>query len=160
MCGQFKSAAGKTWREKLERSKGKVVPMPPKMANRLGNGTLLVPKGTDVEAAIRRIRSGELVTQALLREHLARAAGADIACPITTGIFVRIAAEAAAEEERAGKQRVTPYWRVIGNDGSLLEKLPGGANEQAARLALEGQRIVRGKKPRIADFADHLARLT
>ena len=154
------SKAGKTWREKLEHSHGgKIVPMPPGMAKRMGTGSLLVPDGLDVEAAIRRVRRGQLVTQGQIREHLAREAGADCTCPLTTGIFVRIAAEAAAEEERAGRQRITPFWRVVRDDGSLIEKLPGGAAGQAARLADEGQRLVHGKKVRVANFENHLARL-
>ena len=151
---------GKTWREKLENCHGgKIIPMPPRMAKRMGTGTLLVPKGVDVDATIRQVRRGQLVTQGQIRAHLAREAGADYACPITTGIFVRIAAEAAAEAEREGRQRITPYWRVIRDDGSLIEKLPGGVAGQAARLADEGQRLVRGKTVRVADFGSHLARL-
>jgi len=143
----------KSWREKLEHScGGKIVEMPPAMAKRMGTGTLLVPKGVDVERAMRLAKRGQLITQGQIRDRLAREAGADYTCPITTGIFVRIAAEAAAEDERAGKQRVTPYWRVVRDDGSLIEKLPGGAAGQAARLAEEGQRIVRGKKVRVGDF--------
>jgi len=141
----------KSWREKLENAKGKVVPMP--------NGTLFVPRGLDVDAAIRRVKTGQLVTQAQIRAHLALKAGADQACPITTGIFVRLSAEAAAEEELAGKQRITPFWRVIRDDGSLLEKLPGGAEGQAARLASEGQQLVRGKKIKVVEFKSCLARL-
>lgn len=150
----------KTWRQKLENSHGgKVVPMPPRMATRMGAGTLLVPKGVDVEATIRRVRRGQLITQGQIREHLAREAGADHACPITTGIFVRLSAEAAADEEHSGKRRVTPFWRVVRDDGSLIEKLPGGASGQAARLAEEGQRVIRGRKTRVVDFESHLVRL-
>ena len=151
---------GKTWREKLENCHGgKIVAMPPAMAKRMGSGTLLVPKGLDVDATIRRVKPGQLVTQGQIRQHLAREAGADNACPITTGIFVRLAAEAAAEEERSGRQRITPWWRVVRDDGSLIEKLPGGLAGQAARLAHEGQRLIRGKKVRVADFESHLVRL-
>jgi hypothetical protein len=152
--------ARRSWREKLEHSAGgKIVPVPAPWTKRLGNGTLLVPKGTDVDATIRRAKRGQLITQSQIREHLAREAGADCTCPITTGIFVRIAAEAAAEEERAGKQRVTPFWRVIRDDGSPIEKLPGGPAGQAERLASEGHTIVRGKKVRVADFQSHLTRM-
>ncbi len=150
----------RSWREKLSHPNGgQIVAIPAKMAKRMGQGTLLIPKGTDVDATIRLAKRGQLIKQSQIREHLAREAGADHTCPIVTGIFVRIAAEAAAEDERAGKQRVTPYWRVIRDDGSLIEKLPGGPAGQAARLAEEGQRVVPGKKPRVAEFENHLVRL-
>ena len=57
---------------------------------------------------------------------------------MTTGIFVRIAAEAAEEARRAGARSVTPYWRVLKEGGKLNDKFPKG---QAARLRREGHRI-------------------
>ena len=127
----------------------KVVTVPPKMQKRFGKGKMLIPCPTDVDALIRKVPSGNVVTQAQLRDKLARAAGAEVACPITTGIFVRIVAEAAAEDIRAGKARVTPYWRVVRDDGRLLEKLPGGAAEQARHLEAEGHTIQYSAKLRV-----------
>ena len=123
--------------------------VPEKMVKRLGKGTMLIPRPLDVDALMRKIKKGKLATQSLMREKLARDFGADVTCPITTGIFVRIAAEAAEEQWRAGKKRVTPYWRVVRDDGSLNPKLPGGAAAQAARLKYEGHRIeaASGKHP-------------
>ena len=75
---------------------------------------------------------------------------ADVACPLLTGIFVRIAAEAAEEEAAAGKTRITPYWRVLKDDGSLNPKFPGGVERQEERLRDEGHHIdspARGKRP-------------
>ena len=79
------------------------------MRKRLGTGTLLIPKPLHVDAAMRQARPGQLITPRKIRSHPAGMCGADEACPITTGIFVRLAAEAAAEEERAGKPQVTPW---------------------------------------------------
>ena len=141
----------KTWREKLERQQEpKVVAIPPKMQARLGTGTLLIPRPLDVDAIIRTVPSGSLMTISQLRAILADHSGASTTCPLVTGIFVRLAAETSAEDERAGRKRVSPCWRVIRDDGTLLEKYPGGAVEQAHRLAAEGHRIEsRGKKLRV-----------
>ena len=82
--------------------------------------------------------------------------------PITTGIFVRIAAEAAAEELENGRKQVTPYWRVVRADGSLNDKFPGGAKEQSRRLREEGHSITPGKgkrPPAVKDFEKSLVRL-
>jgi alkylated DNA nucleotide flippase Atl1 len=140
----------KTPREKMESARtARLVAIPPKMQKRWGKGKMLIPSAFDVEALIRKVPSGKVITQAQLRERLARAARADVACPITTGIFIRIVAEAAAEAIKAGKSRVTPFWRVVRHDGRLLEKFPGGPAEQARHLEAEGHRIDASAKLRL-----------
>jgi len=136
------------WREKMNHP-AKVVSIPPRLHKRFGRGKMLIPCPLDLEALIRKIPAGKVATQTQLREKLARAAGADVACPVTTGIFVRIVAEAAAEEARAGKSGITPYWRVVRDDGALMEKLPGGPAAQADHLEAEGHRIDRSGKLRV-----------
>jgi hypothetical protein len=144
----------KSWREKLETiQEPKVVAIPPKMRKRFGEGTMLIPRPLDVDAMIRTVKTGELVTQSQIRTALAGRFHADVTCPITTGIFVRIAAEAAEEDARAGKKRVTPYWRVVRDDGGLIDKLPGGVEAQARRLRAEGHTIDRTRKPCVKNFA-------
>jgi alkylated DNA nucleotide flippase Atl1 len=150
----------KSWREKLERvQEAKIVTIPPRMQKRFGRGKMLIPRPLDVDAVIRKVPRGRLVTQGQIRETLARACGADVACPITTGIFIRIVAEAAAEAARESKSRITPYWRVVRDDGALLEKLPGGPSAQAAHLDAEGHQIDRTGKLRVKDPARALAKL-
>ena len=161
----WKLAEGRTWRGKLESdhpNHGKIVPVPPRMQRRFGKGRMLIPRPLDVEAAMRRARKGRLITQSQIRQIVAEAAGADCACPLTTGIFVRIVAEAAEEDRRAGKRRVTPYWRTIRGDGKLNEKFPGGASAQAAKLRREGIIVAPGKgkqPPRVPAFEKRLVRL-
>ena len=127
----------------------KIVAIPPKMQKRFGRGKLLIPSPLDVEAAIRATPRGKIITQREIREKLAQAAGVNQACPIATGIFVRIVAEAAAEEAQAGKSRITPYWRVVRDDGSFNEKFPGGPSAQADHLEAEGHTIDRSGKLRV-----------
>jgi hypothetical protein len=52
---------------------------------------------------------------------------------MATGIFVRIASEAAEADAVSGKTRITLYWRVVKEDGSLNPKFPGGAERQSER---------------------------
>ena len=118
------------------------------MQKRFGPGTMLIPRPLDVDALIRRARKGQLITPQQIREVLAREHHANVTCPLVTGIFIRIAAEAAAEDARKGAVRVTPYWRVVSDDGALNPKFPGGVAKQAAKLRAEGHTIVSGKKPR------------
>jgi hypothetical protein len=140
----------KSWRAKMDNPDlPKVVNIPPNMQKRTGPGTMVLPSPHDVESAMRAIRRGRVMPVSRLREYLAGKYSVDTACPLVTGIFVRIAAEAAEEDARAGKSRITPYWRVVKEDGSLNPKFPGGVERQAERLREEGHRIVpaTGRKP-------------
>jgi hypothetical protein len=147
----------RSWREKMDNPNlPKVVDIPPNWQKRSGPGSMLIPSPRQVDALIRSVRKGRLITVSEIRETLAAQHMTDVACPLTTGIFVRIAAEAAEEDAQAGKTRITPYWRVVKDDGSLNPKFPGGARRQAERLRAEGHRIVpaRGKRPpRVAAFS-------
>ena len=130
---------------------GKIVKIPPRMHAKYGKGTMLVPSMFDLDALIRKVPRGRLVTYGQIREELARAAGTDCTCPMVVGMFVRIVAEAAEEDAAEGKSRITPYWRVVRDDGSLLDKIPGGPSAQAERLEAEGLTIERtvGKKAKL-----------
>ena len=96
---------------------------------------------------MKRVPRGKLTTINEIRAALARKHRATIGCPITTGIFAWIAANAAAEAAAAGKMAITPYWRTLKTDGQLNEKYPGGLSGLCKRLRAEGHRILtRGKK--------------
>ena len=121
---------------------------------------MVIPKPLDVDALIRKTKRGKLVTVSEIRSRLARDNNVDVACPLTTGIFIRIAAEAAQEDLGNGKKQITPYWRVIRDDGSLNEKFPGGVKAQSQRLKQEGHTVSQIKgKPRVKDFEQSLMRL-
>ena len=153
----------KSWREKLEKAQEpKVVEIPQRMSKQCGSGTMLIPRPLDVDALMRKVSKGKLVTQSEIRNRLAKDSKTDTACPITTGIFIRIAAEAAEEDIQSGSEKATPYWRVIRDDGSLIDKFPGGVASQARRLKDEGFAIepaVGSKPPKVRDFAGKLIKL-
>jgi alkylated DNA nucleotide flippase Atl1 len=99
-------------------------------------GAMLIASPLTVAEAVEQVPAGRVITMGGLRAQLAERYGAEYTCPLTTGIFLRIAAEAAVEEGDGGRQ--TPYWRVVRDDGRLLDKLPGGAAAQAKLLLAEG----------------------
>jgi len=139
----------KSWQQKMDNPDlPKLVDIPPKMQKRLGKGTMLIPHPREVDAFIRTIPEGAVITPAKIRAALAEQHGADVTCPLTTGIFVWIAAEAADENARAGEVDITPYWRVVKDDGSLNPKFPGGVERQARMLREEGHHITPGKNKR------------
>ena len=136
-------------REKLEAdhaSHGQVVPIPPLWRRTMGKGTLLIPRPLDVDDAMRAVRKGRLLTMSALRAKLASDAGADAACPATTGIFARLAAEAAEEDRAAGKSRITPWWRTIKDDGRLNASSPAAYAPRHACSAPRGTRSSKGAR--------------
>ena len=150
----------KSWQEKLADSKGlpKVGRITGKMTARWGTGTMVVPAPTEVDALMKKIPAGKLVTINELRARLAQQHQTSMACPITTGIFAWIAAHAAEEAAAAGKRNVTPYWRTLKSGGQLNEKYPGGIPGLKKRLTAEGHKVFkRGKRYFVADFEKSLA---
>jgi hypothetical protein len=136
----------KSWREKMDDPKlPKIVDIPPRMQKRYGEGKMVIPSPNEVDALIREVRKGKVTTVSKLRELLAAQHDTQVACPLCTGIFLRIASEAAEEDAAAGKKTITPYWRVVAENGALNPKFPGGVERQAERLKAEGHRIVAGK---------------
>jgi hypothetical protein len=160
MAAKFTSRT--RWREKLEREDhSKIVQIPTSMEKRFGPGTMLIAKPLEVDALIRMTKKGMLITVGEIRSKLARDHKTNTTCPLTTGIFVRIAAETAEEDAQNGKKRITPYWRVVRDDGSLNEKFPGGVKAQSRRLKEEGHSITpaKGKQPpKVKDFERSLLR--
>ncbi len=93
----------------------------------------------------------------MLRRALAAQHGTTIACPLTTGIFAWIAAQAADEEEQAGRKRITPYSRTLKTGGELNPKYPGGIRNVRSRLMAEGHRVVKkGNCFFVAEFEQSL----
>ena len=143
----------KSWREKLADSKGlpKVGPVTGKMSRRWGEGTMVIPAPLEVDALMKQVPKGRLVTINELRAALAAKHKVTFACPLTTGIFSWIAAHAASEAEAEGARRITPYWRTLKAGGELNPKYPGGIEDLAKRLKAEGHRIVRKGKRWLVD---------
>src|SRR5215510_2658389 len=144
-----------SWRAKLEKpQEPRLVAVPPKMS-RFGSGMMLIPTPKLVDELIRKIPKGKLATVSELRRKLAADFKADVTCPLTTGIFVRIAAEAAEEDRAQGRKRITPYWRVVKDDGTFNPKLPGGVTQHTRTLRAEGFEVSTSvKSPRLRNFED------
>jgi len=152
----------KSWTEKLADNKGlpRVEKISEKMSKRWGSGTLVIPAPMEVDAMMRKVPWGKLVTINEIREALAKKHNATICCPMTTGIFAWIAANAAEEQRQEGKRDITPYWRTLKTGGVINPKYPGGVERQKELLAEEGHRIIqKGKKYIVADYEKFLIKL-
>lgn len=152
----------KSWREKLADSKDlpRTETIPPKLRKSWGEGTFVIPAPLEVNELMKKVPKGKLTTINDIRKILAQKHGTDIACPITTGIFAWIAANAAAEDEADGKKRVTPYWRTLKSNGELNEKYPGGIEKQTRLLQAEGFEVInKGKKSVVYGYHDYLMKI-
>ncbi len=151
----------KSWSEKLNDSKGlpKVEKITGKMSKRLGTGTVVIPAPLEVDEIMRKVPEGKLVTINEIRAALARKHDATIGCPITTGIFAWVAANASEEQKQRGEKNVTPYWRTLKTGGVINEKYPGGVEEQKKLLEKEGHRAVqKGNRCMVVDYEKSLVK--
>lgn len=113
-----------------------------RLSRRWGEGTCVIPAPRDVDAQVRRVPSGALVTLDQIRDALARQHGTTIACPLTTGIFAWIAAHAAADAIEAGEPDGAPYWRTLKAGGELNPTYPGGIDGVRQHLEAEGHKVI------------------
>ncbi|KPL03184.1 MAG: hypothetical protein AMJ90_03870 [candidate division Zixibacteria bacterium SM23_73_2] len=151
-----------SWQKKLKDSKDlpKVIVIDDKMSKRWGTGTCVIPAPLEVDEIMKKVPKSKLITINEIRQILAKKHKATIGCPITTGIFAWIAANAADELAKEGKKRITPYWRTLKTGGILNEKYPGGIEGQKKLLENEGHKVLqKGKKHLVLDFEKYLAKL-
>lgn len=120
-------------------------------------GAMVVSSPTEVNAIVRTLRPGELVTLDDLRAAIARRHQVAVACPVSTAIFLNMCARAAEEQRALGlpESKLTPWWRVLKKGGFLNPKYPGGTDAQQALLEADGVRVSPlRKKPAVFDFAE------
>jgi hypothetical protein len=118
----MKSKTG--WQEKLTRaSNPHIVEAPERWNNGKSGGKMLIPSAHEMQEWIRQIPDNETRTVVEMRNYFAKKHGADITCPLTSGIFLRIIAEAAEEGRSEGRKDITPYWRVVTDNGKMPPKI-------------------------------------
>jgi hypothetical protein len=116
----------KTWAEKMASAvPHQVKPAPTDIAGMKKGEIMLIPTARMIDDFIRAIPRGKSMDVLSMRLTLAKRHKAQVACPITTGILLRIVAEAAYEaaENGAKPDAVTPVWRVIDAKTPTLKKL-------------------------------------
>jgi len=101
---------------------------------------MLISTPLEIRDFIAAIPSGKSVPVAEMRDSLAKKYQADVACPLTTGIFLRIVADAALEDLAKGAkpEEITPFWRVITPKDKVAVKLACGPEWIEARRKMEG----------------------
>lgn len=152
----------RSWCEKLNDSKDlpRVEKITEKLSKRWGTGTVVIPAPLEVNEMMGKVPKGKVTTVNEIRVALAKKHEATIGCPMTTGIFAWVAANASEEEKSKGQKNITPYWRTLKAGGVINEKYPGGVEALKDMLEKEGHEVVRkGKKYVVVDYEKKLARL-
>jgi len=101
---------------------------------------MLIPTPAVVAAYVANIPPGESRTMPQLREDLAAAHHADFTCPLTAGIFLRIASELAWEQHQNGRPlaEITPFWRAVDLKSPMAKKLACGMDFLLQQRRREG----------------------
>jgi hypothetical protein len=130
----------KSWQEKLQQPKeAKVVVLEKPWGGMAAGDSMYISTPLELDAAIRLLPPGEVLSIAELRHQLADEHGCAGTCHLTTSIFLRMSAEAAREAllEGVAIEKVTPFWRVIAPGSPLAKKMLLDDAWLAERLAEE-----------------------
>jgi alkylated DNA nucleotide flippase Atl1 len=110
-------------------------------------GSMVVSSPGEVYELMRMVPAGKLISLDTLRDALAARHGTSIACPVSTAIFINVAAQAAEDWTQIGKPDNAAWWRTLKSGGVLNERYPGGVEVHRARLESKGHTVVqKGKK--------------
>ncbi len=122
-------AIKKSWLDKLnEHKEPKIKRIDIDFADIPSGSNMFIATPKLIDAYIQEIGVGKRIDIKTLRKDLAIEHHADYTCPVTTGIFLRIVAEANYELWQQGKplEGITPFWRVIDPNSALAKKLTFG----------------------------------
>jgi hypothetical protein len=128
------------WRKRFGAAKDPhVVMLHSDFAGVKAGNTMLISSPGELANYIARIPRGETRTMDRLRNELARKAGAQSMCPVTTAIYLKVVAEVALQDLAEGKliDQVVPFWRVVLPDSKVAGKLSCGRDHVAHLIALD-----------------------
>ena len=119
----------KTWLDKLnEEKEPKIKRIDIDFADIPAGSNMFIATPKLIDEYIQQIGIGKRIDIKTLRKDLAIEYNSDYTCPVTTGIFLRIVAEANYEKLQQGKhvEEITPFWRMIEPNSALAKKLTFG----------------------------------
>lgn len=122
-------AKKKTWLDKLnEKKEPQIKRIEIDFADIPAGSNMFIATPQLIDRYIRNIGFGKRTDLKTLRKDLALEHSADHTCPVTTGIFLRIVAEANFEkyQQEGNIEEITPFWRVIQPNSTLAKKLTFG----------------------------------
>ncbi|MDI9356008.1 MAG: hypothetical protein QM536_03155 [Chitinophagaceae bacterium] len=132
----------KSWIEKLNQQKEpQVKRIEVAFADMPAGSTMFIPTPKIIESYIKKIGFGKKTSIKTLRQDLACENNAEHTCPVTTGIFLRIVAEAHYEKFAKGEpiEQIAPFWRMIEPDSNIAKKLSFGQDFVRQQILKEKQ---------------------
>ena len=117
-------AKSASWQDQLQNAEASFVKSR-KMGARVR--ACFCPSPLEIKTQLEAIPFGEARSLSELRERLASANGAEITCPVTTARGLKIVTEAAWESRGEDFTTITPFWRVLEPEMSLVKRLSCGA---------------------------------
>jgi ABC-type uncharacterized transport system ATPase subunit len=135
-------AKKKTWIDKLnEKKEPQIKRIEINFADIPAGSNMFIATPKLIEQYIQEIGFGKRIDTKTLRKDLALEHNADCTCPVTTGIFLRIVAEANYEKLQQGQsiEEIAPFWRVIEANSSLAKKLTFGQELLIQRIEEESE---------------------
>jgi hypothetical protein len=119
----------KTWTEKLHvKKEPQLIKIHKDFWGYTKGDSMYISTPKIIENYIKQIAKGKSIDTITMRNDLAIENNAVFTCPLTTGIFLRIVAEAAYEQIEQGVplKNITPFWRIIEPTSALAKKLSFG----------------------------------
>lgn len=119
----------KTWIEKYNSTRPwEVKVIDKKFADMPAGTKMFIATPKIIDSYINHIPFGVEVDIKTMRNDLASEYEAEMTCPVTTSIFLRIASEVALEKLNNGEslEKITPFWRVVTPSSPLAKKLSCG----------------------------------
>ncbi len=114
------------WRKKFgDRAKPEVKVLHTDFAGIKNGALMLIATPGIIANYVSKIPAGKTRTIHAMRNELAAQHGANATCPVTTAIFLRVAAEVAWDDINAGTpmDKVIPFWRIIEPTSTIAKKL-------------------------------------
>lgn len=109
-------------------------------------GSMVVSSAGEVYELMQLVPHGQVITLDTIRDALSIRHGTSIACPVSTAIFINLAAQAAEDWRAMGRNDAIAWWRTLKSGGHLNDRYPGGMDRHEAELEGEGHQLQRKNK--------------
>lgn len=121
--------AKKTWQQKYDSDRPHEVKVIDKKFADMPAGTrMFIATPKIIDDYVNHIPKGVQVNLLTMRKDLAAEYDAEMTCPVTTSIFLRVVSELAFENYQKGMSidEITPFWRAMNSKMPIAKKLSCG----------------------------------